>query len=435
MRRPTAARRRAAAILAIALTTALLAAACGSATSPEEEGGGRTAIELTLFGGPAEIAGYTRMVEDFEAANPDVDVVLTPVASQDDLLANLTTSFAGGRPPDVFLVNYLKYGQFAAQGVLVDVQDLVDAGSSIDLDDLADPPLDAFRFDGERLTCMPQNISSLVVYTNLDAFDAAGVAHPTAGWTWTDLLDAATAMTDPDEGRYGVGVEPSLQRLAPFVWSAGGELVDDPSQPTTLRLGDPAVARGLDFLLDLQLVHGVAPPDAEEQSQGAEERFVAGRLGMYLDSRRVVPTLREGITDFTWDVAPLPVAPGGQPATILHGDAYCLTRDGDPETAWRLVEHAMSVEGQEVLAESGRTVPSRLDVARSPAFLEPDDPPASAEVFLDVIPTIRSLPHTATWSQAQGEVDDVFADTFYGRIGRADGIAAMIAAAEAVFGG
>jgi multiple sugar transport system substrate-binding protein len=147
-----------------------------------------------------------------------------------------------------------------------------------------------------------------------------------------------------------------------------------------------------------------------------------------------VPTLREGIGDrFAWDVAPVPVAPGGTPVTVLHGDAYCLSADGRPDTAWRLVEFANTAEGQQILAASGRTVPSRLDVASSPAFLEPDQPPASSQVFTDAIPTVRALPNVATWQEAQSQVDEVLVDVFYGRIDREEGIAEAIAAAEAVF--
>lgn len=435
-------------IRGLCLALALLAAACsgGEAPAGEASDGVRTAegsgegsgsgedatIDVTLFGGPEEVAGYTRLAEDFEAANPGVRVALNPVASQDDLLANLTTSFAGGQPPDVFLANYLRYGQFAAEGVLADVGPYLDDSAVIAEDDFAEPALDAFRFDGEALTCMPQNISSLVVYYNVDLFEAAGLDAPAAGWGWQDLLDAATALTDPSNGQYGVGVEPSLQRLAPLAWSAGGELTDDPERPTTLTLDDPGTRTALDWLLDLQLVHEVAPPDVEEQSLEAEERFIAGQLGMYLDSRRPTPTLRTGITGFEWDVAPMPIAPGGTPTTILHGDAYCMAADADPDLAWRFVEHAMTADGQTILAESGRTVPSRLDVARSPAFLEPDAPPASAEVFLDAIPTIRALPGTATWSQMQREVDSLLTDVYYGRIDRDAGIADMVTTAEAI---
>jgi multiple sugar transport system substrate-binding protein len=416
----------------LALAQAVLLAACSGAAPVADE---QRTIDWTLFGGPAEVAAYTELAEAFEADNPDVDVVLNPVASQGDLMGNLTTSFAGGQPPDVFLINYLRYGQFAAQGVLAPVGPYLDASEAISREEFAEPPLEAFTFDGETLTCMPQNLSSLQVYVNVDLFDAAGVELPADGWTWDDLLAAAQALTDPASGTWGLGVEASLQRLAPFAWSAGGELVDDADAPTALTLDDPGTRTGLDFFLDLSLVHGVVPPDAEEQSLEAEERFITGQLGMYMNSRAPTPTLREGIGDaFTWDVVPMPTAPGGEPVTVLHGDAYCLSAAGDPDTAWRFVEFAMSRRGQELLASTGRTVPSRLDVAGSPAFLEPHEPPANARVYVDAVDTIRALPTTATWWQMQKQVDEVLADTFYGRVDREAGIAAMVEAADAVLG-
>jgi len=218
------------------------------------------------------------------------------------------------------------------------------------------------------------------------------------------------------------------------VWSAGGEVVDDPQQPTRLTLDSGPAREGLDFFLDLQTVHGVAPSDRDEQPQDSEARFLAGTLGMYLNSRKSVPTLRT-IEDFEWDVAPLPVAPGGEPATILHGDGYCLADTGRQDDAWRLVEFANSVEGQQILARSGRTVPSRTDVAGSEAFLRPDAPPASGRVFVDVQPSIRAVPHTAGWPRVESEADAILEELFYGRIEREEGIDLLIESTTPLFAG
>ena len=422
---------RLAAGCATALVSALgLLAGCSSSGSGAPAGG--EPIRLVLFGDPVETAGYEQLVEAFETENPDVDVALSPVAEQDDLLAKLTTQFAAGRPPDVFLVNYRNYGQFAASGVLAPVQPLLDSSSVIDEKDFAPAALDAFRFDGDELTCMPQNVSSLVTYYNVDMFEDAGVPLPRPGWTWEEFLSAAKALTGG--GSYGLGTEPSLIRVAPFVWSAGGEVVDDPSDPTLLTLGTGAARRGLDFFLDLQTVHGVVPPDREEQSQTSESRFLDGTLGMYLNSRKSVPTLRT-IEGFTWDVAPLPVAPGGEPATILHGDAYCLADTERRSDAWRFVEFANSVQGQQILARSGRTVPSRTDVATSEAFLRPDEPPANGRVFVDVVPTIRSVPHTASWARVESEADSILTELYYGRLEREEGIDLLMQTTEPLFAG
>ena len=418
------------------LLTALLASGCGSGTDspggPGDGGPASASVRFLLFGDPTETAGYQQLAEEFEKANDGVDVNVTPVPTQDDLLAKLTTSFAGGQPPDVFLINYRKYGQFAARDALTPVQDRLDSSDVLSEEDFADTALDPFRFDGETLTCLPQNVSSLEVYYNVDMFEAAGVSLPEAGWSWDDFLSAAQALTK--DGVYGVGTEPSLIRMAPFVWSAGGEVVDDQLAPTKLTLGSGAGRRGLDFFLDLQTEHQVAPPEKEELSQGSEDRFLAGQLGMYLDSRKAVPSLRE-IEDFTWDVAPLPVAPGGEPATILHGDAYCLpAAAANQEAAWRFVEYANSTEGQTILARSGRTVPSRLDVARSGVFLRPDAPPESSQVFVDAIPDIRAVPHTATWSEVEKAADDVIAAMYYGRLERDAGLRQLNEVTEPLFG-
>ena len=414
-----------------ALVTALLVGAGSLASCGGSDNNGHgDAVRFVLFGDPTETAGYEDLVTAFEAANPDVDIALSPVADQDDLLAKLTTQFASGRPPDVFLVNYRNYGQFASRGVLAPVQPYLDESAVIEENDFAPAALEAFRFDGSELTCMPQNVSSLVTYFNVDLFEQAGVPMPRAGWTWDDFLAAAQALTE--DGRYGVGTEVSIIRVAPFVWSAGGEVVDDQDNPTTLALDSGASREGLDFFLDLQTVHHVAPPEREEQSQDSEARFLSGGLAMYLNSRKSVPTLRT-IDDFRWDVAPLPVAPGGEPATILHGDAYCMAAAGRQADAWRFVEFANSVQGQTILARSGRTVPSRMDVARSAAFLRPDVPPASAEVFVEVQPSIRAVPHTATWSRVEKEADQILEALFYGRVEREEGIDALVRTTAPLF--
>lgn len=425
--------------LVTVLLLAVLAGACGGsstppATSPSDGTAttGGADLQLLLFGGPEEVAGYEAMTAEFEDANPGFTVTVTPVANQDDLLAKLATSFSAGNPPDVFLINFRKYGQFAEQGVLRPVQPYLDASEVLSEDDFVEPPLDAFRFDGQTLTCQPQNVSSLAVYYNVDLFEEREIPLPEDGWTWDDFLAAAKALTG--DGTYGVGTEPSLIRVAPFVWSNGGDVTDDPIAPTTLTLDDGPAREALDFFLDLSLVHGVVPPDVEEQSEDAESRFMRGGLGMYLNSRKSVPTLRT-IDGFTWDVAPLPVAPGGEPVTILHSDAYCISEGtGNEDAAWKLIEFAMSARGQQILAESGRTVPSRIDVLDSPAFLEPDQPPQSSIVFADNARIARATPHTATWLQVENAADDILEAMFYGRIDRAEGMRRLVEDTAPLFG-
>ena len=417
-------------LLAVLLTVAVAACTGGTATSDDDV---TTELTLLLFGGPEEVAGYERLAAAVEDANPDIRLTISPVPSQDELLARLSTSFAGGRPPDLFLINFRKYGQFVEQDAIAPVQPYLDASEVLSEDDFVEPPLEAFRFDGEDLSCQPQNVSNLVVYVNLDLFAAAGVDVPTDGWTWDEFVDAAEQLTG--DGVYGVGTEASIIRLAPFVWSNGGDVVDDPHDPTRLTLAEGPAREAYDFFLDLSLVHEVVPPDAEVQSEDHESRFLRGGLAMYLNSRKSTPTLRT-ITGFDWDVVPLPVAPGGEPVTMLHSDAYCIAAGtGNEDAAWRVIEFAMTEEGQRILAASGRTVPSRIDVLDSPAFLDPEEPPASSEVFAANARIARATPHVATWLRVEDAVDDVLEAAFLGRIDREEALTRMQELSAQLFAG
>ncbi len=134
---------------------------------------------------------------------------------------------------------------------------------------------------------------------------------------------------------------------------------------------------------------------------------------MYFNSRRSVPTMRT-IESFDWDVAPLPQ--DAQPASVLHVDGYCMAeKTQDKEAAWKFIEYANSPKGQETVARTGRTVPSLRSVAQSSAFLDPTQKPASSQVWLDVVPTLRAVPVLPKWPAIEDAVSKEIERAFYGQ--------------------
>lgn len=373
-----------------------------------------TRITVMVAGDPAEIDAYRAVVEGFDSSQDAIDAELQPFAERDELITRLGTSIAGGQPPDLFLMNYRFYGQFAARGALEPVGPFLDASSALSEADFFETAMTPFRWDGVQ-TCLPQNVSSLVVYYNADLFRDAGVSLPASGWSWDEMVDAAERLTrdDDDDGTvdvYGLGVDPEIIRVAPLIWSNGGTLVDDETSPTRFALNGPAVA-ALDRFLDLR-TRGVTPTDEEAEAEDFESRFLNGRLAMLMESRRVVPTLRT-ITDFTWDVAGFPGM--DEPASVLHSDAYCMTAASqEKDAAWTFLEFALGPEGQRIAAESGRTVPSLRSVAESDAFLDPEVDPAHSEVFVEQIPYLRSVPVISTWPEIEDTVNGLLEEAYYG---------------------
>lgn len=383
----------------IAVGLALLA----GCSSPESSA---TTITIQVSGEREETAVYRAMVKAYETDNPDSDITLVEVADKGDHLTKLATSFAAGDPPDVFLVNFREYSQFVARGAIEPFGNHVEA-TGVDLADYFPAPLEAFTFNDE-LQCMPQNVSSLVVYFNVDLFTHAGIDPPETGWTWDDFRAAGEALTKGDVR--GVGIEPSVIRLAPFVWSNGGEIVDDETRPTRFTLDTPEAREALQFIVDL--AHDeLIPTEKELAAQDLETRFVTGKLGMLLSSRRDTPAFRE-VRGLNWDVGPLPVA--NEPVGILHSDGYCIAAQSDKAAAAAdFIAYATGEQGQTIAAFGGRTVPSLMSIAESGAFLDPSQPPASAQVFLDAIPDLRRTPVLPTWTEIEDLAEEILTRAFY----------------------
>jgi multiple sugar transport system substrate-binding protein len=401
-------------LLPIAVLVAALAA-CGG--DGGDSGGENVSGEVSflVFGEPEELKAFRGVVDGFRKVEPDVTVKLIEASDRDDLLARLSTSFAGGRPPDLFLLNYRFYGQFAARDVLEPIEGRLQDSDAFEEEDFYPQAMDAFRFDGE-LICLPQNISSLVVYYNRDLFRQAKVPEPKPGWTWNDMVERAITLTrdtngDGDIDQHGLGVEPSIIRIAPFVWSNGGDIVDDEAAPTRFTLDTPEATEAMDGFFALRREHLAIPSEQEVEAEDDETRFQNGREAMLLSSRRSTPAFRT-ITEFDWDVAPLPRH--DEQAGILHSDAYCMTKASEnKDAAWAFMEFALGPEGQRITARSGRTVPSLKAVARSNDFLDPSLKPANSEVFLDTIPAIRRVPTISTWPEIEDASGSILEQGLY----------------------
>lgn len=411
-------RRTLALLLAAGLVTACGGGgAAGSSTRQDR-------LTVQAAGGEGELNALRELVAAFEQARPGVEVDFVGVPDQGDHLAKLSTAFAGGSPPDVFLLNYRRLGPFVERGVLAPVE----LGELAEEDFYA-PPLEAFTYDGE-LACLPQNVSSSVAYLNLDLFESAGIPLPPADWTWADLERISRRLAAA--GTAAFGFDPLVRTVAPFVWTAGGEVVDDTAAPTAMTLDGEPARRALSYLDGLQQ-YGV---DATSRA-GTEpvEQFARGELAVFVDSRRSVPAFRKA-EGLSFDVRPLPREDPARPsASLLASDAYCVATSSDArELAAQFAQFAAGPEGGAVLARSGRTVPALKALAASEAFLDPAQQPASSSVWLDVVDDLRRLPNVAAQDEAEEAADDLLAQYFAGKAGLDETVAEIRRATAAAYG-
>lgn len=413
--------------------TALIAACRPAATTPEDAapiaigdvsapGAVTGDIALMIAADPLEEAAYRDLVTAFADAGSAVQVDLVNLPSLAEMYRRLLLDFAAGTPADLFLLTYRRYAAYAVKKMVEPLAPYLGASTVIKADDFYPQTLEAFTWR-DQLYGVPQNLSCLVAYYNKTIFDQVGVAYPTGDWDWDEFLATAHALTLDEDGDgiddlWGLGTDAITLRIAPFLWMSGGDLVDNPENPTSLALDTPEARNALAWFVALQTEHQVVPDPVTEKAESHEARFINGRLAIYLESRRVTPSLRQN-TAFDWDVAPLPALRGPDGAlirsTVLHSDAFCMAAQSEQKAAaWSLIEYVNTPDGQTVLTRSGRVVPSNKRVAESPAFLSPEGKPHNNQVFLDALSHIRRLPLMPTWPEIEAGINRELELAFHG---------------------
>lgn len=366
--------------------------ATSSSTPPEP-----ATITLAVFGEKDYLAAYDELVAAFTEDQPHVTVELETFGEASDVME----AVRGDDPPDVFLADHADLPALVQEGLVQPVDSLLEERQVDFGDGYQRGGLTAFAANA-RLQCMPHDVSPLVVYYNEDLVDLSRLGSedeepPNAldGWTWEMFAAAARqASRGPASGVY---IEPSLASLAPFVWSAGGDLVDDPQAPTTLTLSEGDSRAALEQVLALVRDPQVNPTGEELGRRDAVERFLRGRLGMILAPRSLTPVLRsaEGL-DF--DVMPLPSL--GRVRTVADPTGYCIAAGTDAvEAAGDLLAFAVSREGAAITTRTGYIVPSNLEVANSAAFLQQSRQPRNSFVFNEGVRRAQTLPFTPQWPQ------------------------------------
>jgi multiple sugar transport system substrate-binding protein len=280
-------------------------------------------------------------------------------------------------------------------------------------------------------------MSPMVVYYNTALVDLTTAQDPggspitaDAGWSMDEFARAARQSST--HGRKGLYVAPTITQVAPFVWSGGGHVVDDPDDPTKLTLSQGGSVSAMQRLLELVRDPKVTFTEKQLAKRSALDRFRSGRLAMMLGFRDLTPVLRQD-PDLSFDVLPLPSL--GSRATIGQLGAMCMARRAaNPAQAADFLAYLVSEPAMSELAETGYVMPTNLLVTSSDAFLQPGQQPESASVFVDQVRRIHRLPATTNWPVVAAMVDrgltqlfdDPVIDPLQGRLSAIDDAATAV---------
>ncbi len=151
-------------------------------------------VSFMVFGEPAELQAFQSLVDAFQTKHADIPIELIHIPSQGDYRSRVSADIAAGDPADVVLINYRRFPGLALKNAFEPLGPYLDGSDKIKYEDFYTITMRAFSIN-DQVVCIPQNISSLVMYYNKDLFDAAGLAYPSEDWKWDDFISAAQALT------------------------------------------------------------------------------------------------------------------------------------------------------------------------------------------------------------------------------------------------
>ncbi|OZG68095.1 ABC transporter substrate-binding protein [Bifidobacterium eulemuris] len=323
-----------------AVTLAVCLAGCGAASAVDN----RTVINVWSWE-PSMAA----VVEQFEAANPDIRVELTDISGYD----NLNTAIQDGYgTPDVVQLEYFALQQYAVSGQLLDITDRVTSGYS----EFFTPGTWSSVQLADRVYGLPMDSGPMAFFYNKDVFDQAGVDAEQIK-TWDDYYEAAKKLKAI--GVYIAADAGDASFYDAMVWLAGGQPFHTSTDGKTVTIdleNDPGVQAFTEFwqkMIDEDLIDTRSQTWSDDWQEGIGDGTIASVFsGAWMPSLLLADVPG---TAGLWRVTQMPT-PDGQPANAENGGSALavlqLTRK--PDAAFRFVEFVThSTEGISTRVDGG----------------------------------------------------------------------------------
>jgi multiple sugar transport system substrate-binding protein len=329
----------------------IFTAACGNTTDEK--------VELTFwngFTGPDRPA-IEELVKRFNKANPNIQVTMD-ITPWDTLLAKLPTSWTTGKGPDIAGFNTSLIPKYAKANLILPVDELYKG----DLKGVfGEGVVNGLKYNN-KVYGVPANFATLMMYYNKDLFKDAGLDPENPPKTWAEWQKAikATTKTKGSEKQYGLVLadHATIPMWPLLIWGNGGDFI---SAKGKSMMNDAKTVEAFKIWSDLVINAGISPTGLTGAE--ADKLFQSGKAAMEMNG----PWMTAGYTaaGLNYDVAPIPVGPGG-PVTLADSIALVAGKNTkNKEQVLEFMKFWNSKESQEYLSLQTGFPPTRTDMLGS----------------------------------------------------------------------
>jgi len=347
-------------LLPVAALAAIAVAAPAAAQSPASE---PVHIRFGTYAWqPTTIAATNKIIDDFNAANPDVQVELVTI-DVNSVHDSLVTQFQGGTAPDIVHDESADLAGFVQQGFIADMTDLIPDTLKADV---SQGVWDSITWDG-RIYAVPTLLQSYVVFANKALLDAAGIAVPTldAPWTWDDLR--ANAKTLTHDGQYGLcwGLKSAGALVLSTSLGFGGTFFTTEGDTTTFHFGE-AEQQVPTRIHDMAWADGSIDPDTIGAS-GSDNLavFLANTCAMFVGGNFYAQQLTESAPEgFEWVM--LPLIKGDTQTQNANPQTFSISAQSEhPTEAMRFLSFLTQPENLAALAQGDWLAPATASAGQA----------------------------------------------------------------------
>jgi multiple sugar transport system substrate-binding protein len=311
--------------------------------------------------------------------NIKIDVLSVPEAYNDKLL----TSFAGGTPPDLFMISN-DWQQFAVvkTGGVEALNNYIlgkKGGPKVNIEDIFGV-IRKGLYIGGNIYGLPKDTTNSGVYYNKELFDKCGLSYPKADWTWKDFRELAIKLTKDWNGdgkidQWGTFVDTGMQWgiIPNVILAEGGKFFSPDFTKAKGYMNSPATVKAVQFATDLYLKDKAAcSPELATTLGGTNEMFLTNKLGLLVSGSWLMLSLRG--SKIQWNTALIPKGAVGRRSgcTVCTWAMSASTKYKDE--AWIAVSYAGGPIGNRMQGQMKWGLPTYKSVAKELGYLDPKVP-------------------------------------------------------------
>ncbi|WP_372611395.1 ABC transporter substrate-binding protein [Halomonas sp.] len=317
----------------LSLRFSLLAAAGLLSAGPAIGQSADDPVELTMYY-PVAVGGALTdvvdgLVEGFEAEHPDISVEAIYAGNYDDTRVRAMSAIEAGDVPQLSVMFSIDLFDLIEQDAIVAFDDLIETEEQQAwLDSFYPGLMENGRLDGQTYG-IPFQRSTIVLYWNKDAFEAAGLDPDTPPETWTEMAEMGAAVREATGGeQWGVMVPSTgypYWMFQAFAFQNGHRLMSEDG--TEVYFDDPAAIEALEYWVSLAAEHEAMPGGAIEWGT-LRQNFLEQSTAMMWHSTGNLTAVRNA-ADFDFGVAMLPM--NTQRGSPTGGGNFYLFKDTTEE--------------------------------------------------------------------------------------------------------